>query len=155
MKIQVLAMGTKMPSWVQEGCEEYRKRLPKEFALTVKELPLGSRAKTTSTASVIAAESEKLLASVPTGFQTVVLDKSGSAWSTEQLADNIQNWQMQGRSLALLIGGPNGLSGGCLRAADKVWSLSQLTLPHPLVRIVILEQIYRAWSVLNNHPYHK
>lgn len=155
MKIQILAMGTKMPSWVQQGCDEYAKRFPKEFSLNIKELTLASRSKTTSTKTVIEAESEKLLAAVPSGNQIVVLDKGGSSWSTEQLADHIRNWQMQGQSLSLLIGGPDGLSRSCIRKADKAWSLSALTLPHPIVRIILLEQFYRAWAILNNHPYHK
>ena len=155
MKIQILAMGTKMPTWVQQGCDEYAKRLPKEFTINIKELSLASRSKTTSTKTVIEAESDKLLAAVPEGYQLVVLDKGGSAWSTEQLADNIRHWQMQGQSLALIIGGPDGLSRSCIRKADKVWSLSALTLPHPIVRIVLLEQFYRAWAILNHHPYHK
>ena len=148
-------MGSKMPGWVQQGCAEYSKRLPKEFALEIKELGLASRSKATSTETVINAESDKLMGAVPTGHRVIVLDKSGKAWSTEQLAEQLSNWQMQGQSLAFLIGGPDGLSQACVRQADSVWSLSALTLPHPLVRIVLLEQLYRAWSLLNNHPYHK
>ncbi len=148
-------MGTKMPSWVQQGCDEYSKRLPKDFSINIKELSLASRSKTTSTQSVIGLESDKLMASIPDGYQVVVLDKGGKSWSTEQLADNIREWQMQGQSMALLIGGPDGLSESCIKKADKVWSLSALTLPHPVVRIVLLEQLYRAWTILKNHPYHK
>ena len=155
MKIAVLAMGTKMPAWVQQGCAEYIKRLPKEFAFEIKELGLAVRSKTTSTESVINAESDKLMDAVPTGYRAIVLDKGGKAWSTEQLAEQLSNWQMQGQSLAFLIGGPDGLSQACVRQADSVWSLSALTLPHPLVRIVLVEQLYRAWSLLNHHPYHK
>jgi len=155
MKIRVIAMGTKMPSWVQAGCAEYLKRLPKDFAVELKELPLVQRSKNQSSESVIAAESEKVLAAVPTGYQRIVLDKDGLSWSTEALAAQIAKWQMQGQSLAILIGGPDGFSPDCVNQAHTVWSLSALTLPHPLVRIVLFEQLYRAWSLLNNHPYHK
>ena len=155
MKISLIAMGTKMPGWVQQGCDEYTKRLPREFAIEVKELALANRSKSTSTDKVIQAESDALLAAVPAGYQVLALDKGGKSWSTEQLAAQLSNWRMQGQSIAMLIGGPDGLSNQCLNRADSIWSLSDLTLPHPLVRIVLLEQLYRAWSVLNNHPYHK
>ena len=148
-------MGTKMPAWVQAGCEEYGKRLPRDFAVEIKELPLATRSKTRSTQALIEYESKQLLAAVPAGYQRVALDKGGAMWSTEQLADKISTWQMLGQSPCLMIGGPDGLSRQCIQHADVVWSLSSLTLPHPLVRVLLLEQLYRAWSLLNNHPYHK
>lgn len=148
-------MGTKMPNWVEAGCEEYLKRLPKEFSVTFKELGLANRSKTASTDAVIKTETEKLFKAVPQGYHTLVLDKGGTSWSTEQLAEQLTKWQMQGQSLAILIGGPDGISREGLQKANTVWSLSDLTLPHPLVRIVLAEQLYRAWSLLNNHPYHK
>jgi 23S rRNA (pseudouridine1915-N3)-methyltransferase len=155
MKIQVLAIGTKMPGWVQQGCDEYLRRLPKEFAVELKELALANRSKSTSTQAVVQTESDKLMAAVTPGYRVIALDKSGKSWSTKQLAEQLSNWQLQSRSVALLIGGPDGLSSSCIEAADGVWSLSALTLPHPLVRIVLFEQLYRVWSLLHNHPYHK
>lgn len=155
MKIRILAMGTKMPAWVQQGFAEYRKRLPAEFAVELQELELAKRTKTTSTDTVINTESEKLLGAVPAGFHLLALDKGGQAWSTEKLAERLADWQMQGQSVAMLIGGPDGLSAALKARADTVWSLSELTLPHPLVRVVLIEQLYRAWCVLHNHPYHK
>jgi 23S rRNA (pseudouridine1915-N3)-methyltransferase len=85
----------------------------------------------------------------------VAIDVNGKAWSTEELAKQCADWQMDGRNVSLLVGGPNGLASSCLQRADQKWSLSPLTLPHPLVRVLLAEQLYRAWSILNNHPYHK
>lgn len=154
MKINILAIGTKMPAWVETGCDEYRKRLPRDF-VSLKELPLARRSKSTSLANVIESETQTLLSAVPTSNRVLALDKSGQSWSTEKLANNIGQWQLQGQSIAMLIGGPDGLTRECVKQADMVWSLSALTLPHPIVRIVLYEQLYRAWSYLNNHPYHK
>ena len=100
-------------------------------------------------------EGQSLLAAVPTGSRVVVLEEAGKAWSTRELAARMQDWQLDGGGLALLIGGPDGLSAACRTRADLAWSLSPLTLPHGLVRVVVAEQIYRAWSVIANHPYHR
>lgn len=154
MKIHILAIGNKMPGWVEAGCEEYHKRLPKGM-VTIQSLAPAKRGKTTSTQNVIETESQRLVEAIPPNYVSVALDKSGASWSTEQLSQQISHWQMQGQSVALLIGGPDGMSQNCIQQAQQVWSLSALTLPHPLVRILLLEQIYRAWSLLNNHPYHK
>lgn len=155
MKIQILAIGTKMPAWVQEACGEYQKRLPKDFSVTFKELPLANRGKNTATKVAKEKESQTLLSAISEGQFVVALDSRGQSWSTEKLADNIAQWQMDGKSITLLIGGPDGLTQACLQRADAIWSLSALTLPHPLVRVLLAEQLYRAWTVLNRHPYHK
>ena len=144
-----------MPAWVEAGYAEYAKRLPREFQLQMVELSLGPRGKSSSVARAVARESEQMLASVSPGDLVVALDVKGKSWSTEQLAQNFADWSMQYSNYSFLIGGPDGLGSECLDRADLRWSLSALTLPHPLVRIVLAEQIYRAWSILNHHPYHK
>ena len=154
MKIQIVAIGTKMPAWVEQGCQEYHKRLPRDFSVEVCELPLAARGKSTSTKIVVEKEGEKLLAAAGNGF-IVALDVGGKQWSTELLAQQVDQWRSAARPVSILIGGPDGLSPACLQQADVRWSLSALTLPHPLVRVVLMEQLYRAWSLLNHHPYHK
>lgn len=154
MKIRLLAVGTKMPDWVEQGVKEYHKRLPRDFSVEIVEIPLAQRNKSTSTKIVMEKEAEKLLVAAGNTY-VVALDKDGKQWSTEQLAQQIDQWKLLGKPVSLLVGGPDGLAPQCLAAADASWSLSKLTLPHPLVRIVVLEQLYRAWAILNAHPYHK
>ncbi len=155
MRIRVLAVGTRMPSWVTAGVDEYQKRLPREWKFEYVELPLGHRGKSQDVAKAIQIEGESILAAIGPQDKVIALDVKGKSWSTEQLSQQVADWQMLGQDIVLLIGGPNGLSAKCLERADQKWSLSALTLPHPLVRIVLVEQLYRAWSLLNNHPYHK
>lgn len=155
MRTRIIAVGTKMPAWVETGYKDYAKRLPRDFSVEVLELPLGPRGKNASIEKAIAKESEAMLAAIPDGDKVIALDVKGKPWSTEQLADKLAGWRMDGNNYSLLIGGPDGLSQQCLQRADVRWSLSALTLPHPLVRIVLIEQLYRAWTILNNHPYHK
>lgn len=144
-----------MPDWVNSGFNEYAKRLPHELKLEVIEVPLGQRGKGADIQRAIAKESRQLLAAIEEKDQVVALDVKGSAWSTEQLAQKLSEWQMSGTNVALLVGGPDGLSPDCLQRAGQSWSLSKLTFPHPLVRVVVAEQLYRAWTLLNNHPYHR
>lgn len=155
MKLTIIAVGTRMPDWVQTGYGEYAKRLPRECSLELREVPLATRGKNTDIARAIEKESEAMLASIPAQERVIALDVLGKPQTTELLAESLRNWQMQGGNTSLLIGGPDGLSADCLARANQRWSLSGLTLPHPLVRIVLAEQLYRAWSLLNNHPYHR
>ncbi|BFM12733.1 23S rRNA (pseudouridine(1915)-N(3))-methyltransferase RlmH [Simiduia litorea] len=155
MRIRLIAVGTRMPGWVQEAYGEYVKRLPRELALELVEIPLGSRSKTSSTANAIAKESAAILAAIGDGDRVIALEVKGKDWSTEQLSQQLAHWQMDGKNVSLLVGGPDGLSDDCRARADVHWSLSRLTLPHPLVRVLLSEQIYRAWTILANHPYHK
>lgn len=154
MKIHLLAVGEKMPDWVQAGYTEYVRRLPSHLALHLKEIPAGDRRGRTA-AQAMASEGERLLAALPRGCLTIALDERGKGWSTRDLARRLDEWQTEGRDVALLVGGPDGLSGACLERADLRWSLSPLTLPHALVRVVLAEQIYRAWTLLQGHPYHR
>ena len=144
-----------MPDWVQAEYGEYAKRLPRECALELKEIALAQRGKNADIARAIEKESEAMLAAIPLQERVIALDVLGKPQTTDSLADSLRHWQMQGGNTSLLIGGPDGLSADCLARADHRWSLSGLTLPHPLVRIVLAEQLYRAWSLLNNHPYHR
>lgn len=155
MKVLIIAVGTKMPGWVQAGYDEYAKRLPRELLPQLVELPLGPRPKGGSVLEAMRHEGEAILAAVPSSYTLIALDVRGKAWSTEQLSVQLAQWQMEGDNLAFAIGGPDGFSPAVVARAQVQWSLSNLTLPHPLVRIVLIEQLYRAWTVLQNHPYHK
>lgn len=155
MKIKLIAVGTRMPSWVNEGYSEYARRLPAEFSLELIEVPLGQRGKNTDIPRVIKREGEQMLSSVDATDYVIALEVNGRNWSTEKLAQQAEGWQMDGRNVALLVGGPDGLSDACRARANQQWSLSPLTLPHPLVRVLLAEQLYRAWSITRNHPYHR
>jgi 23S rRNA (pseudouridine1915-N3)-methyltransferase len=155
MQIQLIAVGNRMPAWVNAGYEEYAKRLPRECELKLKEIAPGQRGKHADIARAVACEGQKMLAAIPPGDRVVALDLSGQEWSTEQLSHSLTRWLGDGRDVSLLVGGPDGLDPQCLTRADERWRLSALTLPHPLVRIVVAEQLYRAFSLLHNHPYHR
>ena len=155
MVIYLISVVTKMPRWVQEGYQEYAKRLPAECALKLVEVPPGHRGKSANIQRAIQDEGDRMLKAIPKNALVVALDVKGKAWSTEQLAGQLSDWMGDGLDLALLIGGPEGLDPRCLNQAHLRWSLSALTMPHPLVRVVVSEQLYRAWSVVRNHPYHR
>jgi len=144
-----------MPSWVEAGCNEYSKRMPPELRIETIEIALGARGKNQPASKAIEKESQALLKAIGSQDFVVALDVIGRSLSTEQLASKLADWQMDGRDICLVIGGPDGLSKECLARADMRWSLSDLTLPHPLVRIVLMEQMYRAWTINANHPYHR
>jgi len=147
-----------MPAWVQEGYAEYARRLPREISLEMVEIPLGNRGQKNAPALVEKArqkEGEAMLAALGPRDHVVALDVQGRPWSTEQLSQQLAEWQMLGENVSLLVGGPDGLSADCLARARQRWSLSPLTLPHPLVRVLLAEQLYRAWTLLAGHPYHK
>ena len=144
-----------MPAWVEEGGAEYRKRLPAEIQFDIKELPLPKRGKNTDIRRAIAQEGDAMTAAISAGDRVIALDVLGKAVSTESLAEALANWQMDGDNISILVGGPDGLSPACLALAKQKWSLSAMTLPHPLVRVLFAEQLYRAWTINNNHPYHR
>ena len=155
MRIRLIAVGQKMPSWVVQGCQEYRKRLPAEFGFQLIEIPPVRRNRQSDLLRLKQEEADRLLSAIGHDDLVIALDEKGRSWSTVQLAQQLTDWQMSGRDIALLIGGPDGLDDRCLQRADRCWSLSALTLPHAMVRIVVIEQLYRAWSVNANHPYHR
>ena len=155
MKLQLVAVGTKMPTWVTTGFQEYQRRFPRDLPLELVEISAGKRGKNADIERILQREGEQMLAAVSKSACIVTLDIPGRPWTTPQLATELERWQMDGRDVAILIGGPEGLSAACKAAAEQSWSLSTLTLPHPLVRVVAAESLYRAWSLNNNHPYHR
>ena len=155
MKITLVSVGSRMPDWVEAGVAEYCKRLPREFELRLVEIPLSQRSKTTNLTQAIAKEGEASLRAVGQADYVIALDVKGKVLGTELWAQRLGQLRDEGRNLSLLVGGPDGLAPACLARADASWSLSALTFPHPVVRIIVAEQVYRAWSLLNNHPYHR
>ncbi len=155
MNIYLLAVGNKMPDWVNKGYHDYAKRLTADCQLKLIEIAPSKRGKNADLARIKKAEGEKILTAIPKGCFVVALEVTGKSWSTEKLAQQMDAWLHGGQDIALLIGGPEGLSDACVARADITWSLSPLTLPHPLVRVLLSEQLYRAYSILKNHPYHR
>lgn len=155
MKVRLFCVGTKMPEWVQQGVAEYEKRIAVDLGFSIVEVPLAQRSKNTNIERCMKKEGDALLAAVPQGDYLVALDVVGKPFDTETLAQRISDFRQQGQNLSLLVGGPDGLSKECLDRAQQSWSLSALTLPHPLVRILLTEQLYRASSILKGHPYHR
>jgi 23S rRNA (pseudouridine1915-N3)-methyltransferase len=144
-----------MPAWVEQAVLDYGLRMPRELKLQWREIPLAKRGKDNNAEALCRREGEQILKAVPAGDQVIALDVKGVSWSTEQLALKLGDWQMSGNNFSLLIGGPDGLSPEALQRATLRWSLSNLTLPHPLVRVLLAEQLYRAWTITVNHPYHR
>lgn len=153
MKIRLLAVGTRMPDWVQKGFETYARRLPRGQPLLLEEVPRPRAAADAARARAL--EGERLLARISPRDWVIALDERGESWSTSCVADNMRSWRAAGRDVALLIGGPDGLASACLARADRTWSLSALTLPHALARVLVAEQLYRAWTLQSGHPYHR
>jgi 23S rRNA (pseudouridine1915-N3)-methyltransferase len=155
MQILLIAIGQRMPKWVDAGFEDYAKRLPPESRLKLVAIPALKRSKHADVNRIARQEGERMLAAIPPAARVIALDVAGKALSTEQWAQRLDAWKQHGRDVAFLVGGPEGLDDACLARADEQWSLSSLTLPHPLVRIVFVEQLYRASTILQGHPYHK
>ena len=155
MQINLLAVGTRMPGWVDGGYHEYARRMPRECSLVLNEIPLAQRSKSQTIERAVNEEGKRMLAALSDRQRVVALDVKGRSWSTEQLAQQLDKWKQDGRDVSLLVGGPDGLAEECLQRAEQTWSLSPLTLPHPLVRVLLAEQIYRAWSLSAGHPYHR
>ena len=144
-----------MPGWVQQGYDEYAKRLPRECELVLKEIAPGKRSKNSDVSRIVKEEGERMMAAIPPAAHVLSLDIPGKLWTTPELAQALLRWLESRQNIALLVGGPEGLADSAKQAARESWSLSRLTLPHPLVRVVVAEQLYRAWSILQNHPYHR
>ena len=148
-----------MPDWIEAGFREYARRMPRELPLSLVELKPEPRAVSTHAGRArertIEAEGRRINAAIPERSLHVALDERGRAWTTRELAGRLAGWQMEGRDAAFLIGGADGLPDAVKEQADAVWSLSALTLPHGLVRVILAEQLYRASSILKNHPYHR
>ena len=155
MRIHLIAVGTRVARWVSAGYQEYATRLPHECALRLTEVPTAKRTRRTPIDRLLAEESGRLIAAIPTGARVLALDREGHPWDTRELSAALARWMREGHDVALLIGGPDGLAPACITRAERRWSLSPLTLPHGLVRIVVAEQLYRAYSLLRGHPYHR
>lgn len=155
MRLHLIAVGARMPAWVKQGYEHYAARLPRECSLQLIEIPAARRRKQMTVDRALREEGERLLAAIPAATRVIALDVNGREWSTEELSGQLAVWLRDGRDVALLVGGPEGLAPACRARADMAWSLSRLTFPHPLVRILVAEQLYRAWSILTSHPYHR
>lgn len=154
MELRLIALGQRMPRWVEEGWWEFARRMPPELSLRLLEVPLARRGRRRHVNAALAEEGARVLAAVGKA-RIVALDCRGSLISTAELALRMQRWLQDGRDVALLVGGPDGLHQECLTRAEYRWCLSPLTLPHMLVRVIVAEQLYRAWTVLHNHPYHR
>ena len=155
MQLTVAAVGQRMPAWVQTAWKEYSRRFPRGISLELKEIPLAKRSRNADLDSLRNSECKALLSAVPVGHQVVALDEKGKQWSTMELAQQLENWMQDEHGVCFLVGGPDGLSDECRNRARDVWALGRLTLPHPLVRAVLAEQLYRAWTITQNHPYHR
>jgi 23S rRNA (pseudouridine1915-N3)-methyltransferase len=155
MKIRILAVGQKMPKWVQQTFAEYNKRLIKPQQLELIEIAPEHRSKSSNTQKAMEAEGKRIISSLKANEKMVLLDEFGKSLSTKFLAESIQKWQLNSDDIAIVIGGADGVSTEVKNRAQTKWSLSQLTFPHPLVRVILVEQIYRAYSLISNHPYHR
>jgi 23S rRNA (pseudouridine1915-N3)-methyltransferase len=155
MKIRLLTITHKSPAWIQEGYQEYAKRMPASCTLELVEIPAEKRSVNADIKRITEREGEKMLSAIKTNHLVIALDVKGKLWTTEQLSEQLANWHQGGRNIDLLVGGPDGLAATCLQKAEQTWSLSPLTFPHILVRLIVAEQIYRAWSILQKHPYHR
>ncbi|NNE06245.1 MAG: 23S rRNA (pseudouridine(1915)-N(3))-methyltransferase RlmH [Xanthomonadales bacterium] len=155
MHFKVAAIGQRMPSWVSDAWREYSKRFPRNPSIELIELATARRGRNADISRLVESEGDKLLAAIPDHAVAVALDERGEAWSTKTLAEHVRGWMAGGQDVYFMIGGPDGLSSACIRRADKRWSIGPLTLPHPLVRVILVEQLYRALMVVGNHPYHR
>jgi len=144
-----------MPAWVTEAWNEYVRRMPPGLAVNLREINLAKRGRNADTKRLTAVESIALLEAMPARARIIALDVRGQSWSTEKLAAQLELWMGEGRDVGFMIGGPEGIDAEVMQKADDRWSLGPLTLPHPLVRVVLAEQLYRAWTITRNHPYHR
>ncbi|UZD66861.1 23S rRNA (pseudouridine(1915)-N(3))-methyltransferase RlmH [Marinobacter sp. AN1] len=155
MRLKLVCVGQKMPGWVTEGYQEYARRMPRELPLELIEIAMPHRGKNPDINRLMRQEADAVLAATGDSDYVVALEVGGRPWSTETLSRQLESWQLDGRDISFLVGGPDGLHPACRERADQQWSLSPLTLPHPLVRILLAEQLYRAWTITRNHPYHR
>jgi 23S rRNA (pseudouridine1915-N3)-methyltransferase len=155
IEIRIISVGKRAPSWIQNGCQEYLKRLGHELNVNLHEIQTPKRSKNDSIPSLLEKESELIQKDIPEKYHVIALDEKGQAFSTRDVSSRLDEWQLMDRNICFIIGGPDGLHHSIKESANELWSLSMLTLPHMMVRVVLLEQIYRAWCVLKGHPYHR
>lgn len=155
MKIHIIAVGQRMPEWVQQGWQEYARRMPAECSLELREIKAEPRTSGKTSAQLMLAEAKRIEAAIPAQARRIALDERGKDLSTIQLSGQLKQWQEGGGDAAILIGGPDGLHPELKQSCHEMLRLSSLTLPHPMVRILVAEQLYRAWTILSGHPYHR
>lgn len=155
MKLFILAVGNKMPSWITEGFNEYAKRMPREAKIELVEIKPEARNSGKTAAQIMEAEAQRIRSALPAGVFCIALDEHGATFTTKQLAQQMQDWMQQGRDIAFIIGGADGLHASVKQQAQQLMALSTFTLPHGMVRVVLAEQLYRAHSLMHNHPYHR
>lgn len=155
MRLHIIGLSHKLPDWQQAGIDDYARRFPRDWPLKLTELAPDKRSQGRNPEQVMADEAVRLRQALPRGARLVALDERGAAWTTRQLASQLQRWQADGRDTAFIIGGTDGLDAQLKAEADQLLQLSALTLPHGLVRVLLVEQLYRAVSIMNNHPYHR
>lgn len=155
MRIKLLAVGTKMPKWVEQGYKEYAQRMPNLCPLDLVEIQAKKRGKNADTARILRDEAVALQEAVPKGALTIALDRKGKHISTEDLARHLQTWIDESQDVAIMVGGPEGIDPSYLHQVPTKWSLSAMTFAHPVVRVMLAEQLYRAWSINANLPYHR
>ncbi|AGK47834.1 MULTISPECIES: 23S rRNA (pseudouridine(1915)-N(3))-methyltransferase RlmH [Burkholderia] len=155
MKLHIVAVGHKMPGWIATGFDEYAKRMPPELRIELREVKPELRSGSRTADSVMAAEKQRIEAALPKNARVVALDERGRDWTTMQLAQALPAWQQDGRDVAFVIGGADGLDPELKSRAELLLRVSSLTLPHGMVRVLLAEQLYRAWSITQNHPYHR
>jgi 23S rRNA (pseudouridine1915-N3)-methyltransferase len=155
VKLILIAVGTKMPAWAQTAFDDYAKRFPPEIKFEVKTVKVAHRASQSDAQAAMVTERERIEALIPKGARIVALDERGVAPTTLELAAQLRHWQLQAQDVVLIIGGPDGLDAEFKRHSHEMVRLSNLTLPHAMARVLLVEQLYRAWSVNANHPYHR
>jgi len=155
MKLLILAVGHKMPSWISEGFNEYSKRMPREAKIELVEIKPEPRTTGKSVPQIMEAEAQRIQAALPKDVLRIVLDERGAHWTTKQLTRHLQDWLSGGRDVAFIIGGADGLHESVRSSANQLLALSAMVLPHGMVRVLLAEQLYRAHSLLHNHPYHR
>jgi len=151
MQINLIAIGKRMPVWVNDGFQEYSKRLPNELTLNLIEIAPAHRTKKTTTEKAMKDEAERINAAIPRNNIVIALDEKGDRLITTILSKKIENWMQQAQDISLVIGGADGLDDQFKNTANEIWSLSAMTLPHRLVRVIVAEQVYRVWSIMSNH----
>ena len=155
MHIRLIAVGDRQPRWVDDAFNIYTARFPRDWQFQVDQIATAKRSKNNKSQQAMEAEGTQILSRIRKTEQVVLLDERGKQMRSQELASKLSDWQTDGRDLCFIIGGPDGVADACRRRADSTWSLSQLTLPHGLARVLFAEQMYRAWSLLSGHPYHR
>lgn len=154
MKLRIISVGHKMPAWVESACADFTKRMPRELSVEIIDIKPEKRAAGNNTENIQLIEAKRILEAAGRDF-LIACDERGQEVTTLQLADKVQSWQTLGRDVSIIIGGADGLHASLKQQANWLWSLSKLTLPHAFVRVMLTEQLYRAYSVIQNHPYHR